>query len=115
MLHVVGSLRPSLRRSRAGVIAISSGILSAKAEHIKPSQTQEGEVFRMQTIVLGEMISEGVGHFSPKPNNSRTAKAEIIEAKFPTADASSKLEKRELSARTDVRTGRHSRFVNVLR
>ena len=58
-----------------------------KAEHIKPSKTQEGEVFRMETLVLGEMIAEGVGHFSPKPNNSRTAKAKRTEAKFPTADA----------------------------
>ena len=70
MLRVVGSLRPSLRRSRAGVVAISSGKLSAKAKHIKPSTTQEGEVFRMETLVLGEMIAEGVGHFSPKPNNN---------------------------------------------
>ena len=76
-----------MKRSRAGVVAISSGRLSAKAEHIKPSKTQEGEVFRMETLVLGEMIAEGVGHFSPKPNNSRTAKAERREAKLPTADA----------------------------
>ena len=76
-----------------GVVAISSGKLSAKAEHIKHSKTQEGEVFRMQTLVLGELIAEGVGHFSPKPNNSRTAKAERREAKFPTANASSQLEK----------------------
>ena len=75
-----------MRRSRAGVVANSSGILSAKAKHIKPSKTQEGEVFRMETLVLGEMIAEGVGHFSPKPNNSRTAKAERREAKFPTVD-----------------------------
>ena len=78
-----------MRRSRAGVVAISSGKLSAKAEHIKPSKTQEGEVFRMQTLVLGEMIAEGVGHFSPKPNKPRTAKAERKEAKSPTANASS--------------------------
>ena len=75
-------------RARArGVVAISSGKLSAKAKHIKPSKTQEGEVFRMQTLVLGEMIAEGVGHFPPKPNNYRTAKAERREAKSPTADA----------------------------
>ena len=36
------------------VVAISSGKLSAKAKHIKPSTTQEGEVFRMETLVLGE-------------------------------------------------------------
>ena len=76
-----------MRRSRAGVVAISSGNLSAKAKHIKPSTTQEGEVFRMETLVLGEMIAEGVGHFSPKPNKSRTAKAARKEAKSPTANA----------------------------
>ena len=80
-------------RSRAGVVVISSGKLNAKAKHIKPRKTQEGEVFRMQALVLGELIAEGVGHFSPKPNNSRTAKAERREAKFPTADASSYLKK----------------------
>ena len=57
-----------MKRSRAGVVGISSGKLSAKAKCIKPSTTQEGEVFRMETLVLGEMIAEGVGHFSPKPN-----------------------------------------------
>ena len=76
-----------MRRSRAGVLAISSGKLSAKAKHIKPSKTQEGEAFRMQTLVLGEMIAEGVGHFSPKPNNIWTAKAERRKAKSPTSDA----------------------------
>ena len=76
-----------MRRSRAGVVAISSGKLSAKAEHIKPSKIQEGEVFRMETLVIGEMVAEGVVHFSPKPKNSRTAKAERREAKSPTADA----------------------------
>ena len=30
------------------------GKLSAEAKHIKPSATQEGEVFRMQTLVLEE-------------------------------------------------------------
>ena len=60
---------------------------SAEAKHIKPSTTQEGEVFRMEMLVLGEIIAEGVGHFSPKPNNSRTAKAERRKAKSPTADA----------------------------
>ena len=76
-----------MRHSRAGVVAISSRKLSAKAEHIKPSKTYEDEVFRMETLVLGEMIAEDVGHFSPKPNNSRTAKAERRKAKSPTADA----------------------------
>ena len=76
-----------MRRSRAVVVAISSGKLSAKAKHIKPSKIQKGEVFRMETLVLGEMIAEGLGHFSLKPNNSRTAKAERREAKSPTADA----------------------------
>ena len=83
LLRVVGSLRPSLRRSRAGVVAISSGKLSAKAKHIKPSTTQEGEAFRMETLVLGEMTAEGVGHFSPKPNNSRTAKAKEERQSLP--------------------------------
>ena len=83
-----------MRRSRAGVIATSSGNLSAKAKHIKPSKTQQGEVFKMHTLVLGEMTAEGVGHFSPKPNNYRTATAERREAKSPTADAISELEKR---------------------
>ena len=78
-----------MTRSRAGVVGVSSGKLPAKAKHIKHSKTQEGEVFRMQMLVLGEMIAEGVGHFSPKPNNSRTAKAERREAKFTTANASS--------------------------
>ena len=78
-----------MRRSRAGVVAISSGKLSAKAKDIKPSTTQEGEVIRMETLVLEEMIAEGVGHFSPKPNNTRTAKAERRKAKSPTADAMS--------------------------
>ena len=55
LLRVVGSLRPSLRRSRAGVVAICSGKLSAKAKHTKHSKTQEGEVFRTQTLVLGEL------------------------------------------------------------
>ena len=82
-----------MRRSRVGVVAISSGKLSAKAKHIKHSKTQEGEVFRIQTLVLGELIAEGVGHFSPKQNNSITAKAERREAKFPTANASSQLER----------------------
>ena len=87
LLCVVGSLRPSLRRSRTGVVAISSGKLSAKAKHIKSSKRQEGEVFRRETLVLDGIVAEGVGHFSPKPNNSRTAKAERREAKFSTADA----------------------------
>ena len=59
--------------------------------------------------------AEGVGHFSPKPNTSRTAKAERRKAKSRTADAIYPFEERELSARTDVRTSRHSRFVSVLR
>ena len=72
------------------MVVISSGTLSAKAEHIKPSKIQEGEVFRMDTLFLGEMIAESVEHFSPKPNNFRTAKAERREAKFLTVDAVSK-------------------------
>ena len=61
---------------------MSFGKLSAKAKHIKHSKTQEGEVFRMQTLVLGDMIAEGVEHFSPKPNNARTVKAKRREPKF---------------------------------
>ena len=57
--------------------------------NIKPSKTQKGAVFWMDTLVLEEIIAEGVGHFSTKPNNSRTAKAERREAKSPTSDASS--------------------------
>ena len=72
---------------RAGIVAISSGKLSAEAKRIKPSKTQEGEIFRMQTLVLGEMIAEGVGHFSPKPNKYRTARAERRDAKPSTADS----------------------------
>ena len=41
-----------MSRSRAGVVAICSGKPIAKAEHIKPSRTQEGEVFWMETLVL---------------------------------------------------------------
>ena len=65
-----------MRRSRAEVIVISSVNLSATAEHIKPSKTEEGEVLRMETLFLREIIAEGVEHFSLKPNNSRTVKAE---------------------------------------
>ena len=72
-----------MRRSRAGVVAISSGKLSAKAKHIKPSKTQEGEVFRMQTLVLGEMIAEGVGHLSPKPNIQAQPKQKEKRQSFP--------------------------------
>ena len=75
-----------MRRSCAGVVVISSGKLSAKAKHIKPSKTQEGKVFWTETLGLGERIVKSVGHFSLKPNNSRTAKAERREAKFHTAD-----------------------------
>ena len=55
MLRIVGNLRPSLRRSHAGVVAICSEKLSAKAKHIKHSKTQEGEVFRTQTPILVEL------------------------------------------------------------
>ena len=98
MLRVVGSLRPSFRRSRAGVVAIPSGKLCATAKRIKPSKTLEGEVLRMDTLVLGEIIAEGVENFSPKPNKSRTAKADRREAKSPTGDAIFHLEKRAAAA-----------------
>ena len=55
--------------------------------NIKPSKTQKGAVFWMDTLVLEEIIAEGVIHFSLNPNKSRTAKAERREAKYPTADA----------------------------
>ena len=41
------------------VVAICSGKLSAEAKHIKHSKTQEGEVFRSQTLVLDEIGSGG--------------------------------------------------------
>ena len=34
-----------------------------------------------------EIIAEGVGHFSPKPNSNRTATVERRKAKSPTSDA----------------------------
>ena len=58
MLRVVGSLRPSLRRSRAGEVAICSGKLSAKAETHKAQQDtrkQHEAKFSGQTLYLVEL------------------------------------------------------------
>ena len=48
----------------------------------KPTKIQKGDFFRIETLVIEEMIAEGVKYFPQKPNNSRTANAERKEAKF---------------------------------
>ena len=69
------------------MVAISSGKLSAKAKHIKPSTTQKGEVFRMETLVLEEKVAEGVGHFFAETEHTITTKAESGKTKSIIADA----------------------------